>query len=238
MDVVTITVVVVVMTVTFFVNAVTGFGAAVLGMPFLVHVVSVQDAVAYYAILFLIFSAYMAVRYWRGAALRMVAALSVSATVGLYVGVQLLTSLSGVVLEAGLGVLTLGYVAFEFVDTEQLPLSSFRSIFGLVGGVFSGAFSTGGPPIVAYVHNELGDADTIRASLITTFAVMNVARIPMLVGADVLTVSHVISMAYVVPFFVVAVYAGDAWYGSIEDGTFDALMLTVLGIAGVSLLIP
>ncbi|MFT4308684.1 MAG: sulfite exporter TauE/SafE family protein, partial [Candidatus Woesearchaeota archaeon] len=120
--------------------------------------------------------------------------------------------------------------------TIAIP-SMFGPVFGFIGGVFSGLFSTGGPLYVAYIHNRLSGSDVIRATIIATMGITDVLRVPLLAMSGIITYHTLVVFLYALPVFLLALLIGHGTYRSINEHTFRTIVLVLLSISGITLLI-
>lgn len=145
----------------------TGFGAAIVGIPLLAHFFPLRFAVP----MMLVFDLFAALllglknrRYLdRGEVLRLLPFL----LVGMAVGVSLLARAGERWLLLLLGAFVLGYGGWSLLrKTQPLPVSARWAIpAGLVGGAFTALYGTGGPIYTLYLARRLRDPAVLRATI-------------------------------------------------------------------------
>jgi uncharacterized protein len=130
------------------------------------------------------------------------------------------------------------FAIYSFIDKKKIVAFSNKGfLFGIVGGVFSGMFSTGGPLYVMYIYNRIAESDVIRATIIGTMGITNFLRVPMLISSGLLTYDIFVLSLYLIPVFIIALILGQLTYSRIDEKLFKKAVLIVLVISGVSLLV-
>ncbi|MFS2053664.1 sulfite exporter TauE/SafE family protein [Variovorax sp. Varisp41] len=163
------------------------FSLILLGLVSVFHIASVSDAANAATVLSLInawtyFRARPGPVPWQ----LMKPALNGS-TVGVIVGLMLLTWLSGSAvdwLRALLGVSILGCAVLLVLQAKPLPAISGRKSFAIVGclsGVLGGLFSSSGPPIVFHMYRQPLDRELVRRALLLMFAFNSLVRLVIVV---------------------------------------------------------
>jgi hypothetical protein len=222
----------------FFVQTVAGFAGGLFALPIILHVIPMQEAVAYISIFLCIFSILLVYKTWPKIDKTTVKELSVGIVVGLAAGVAILKVGSPVILKRMLGGFILLFVTYHYLKKRKMRLAGrWGILFGLAGGVFSGMFSAGGPTYVVYVYNRIDGASVFRATLIGILSITNIMRLPMLVVSDILTTDILLTSLYVMPFFILALILGNRLYNHINEDTFKNVLMILLVVSGISLLI-
>jgi len=129
-----------------------GFGNALITMPLLALIMSPTRAAPLVAVVSLLSGVVILIEHRRDLHLASVWRFLVSAAVGIPIGVFGLVHLSADVIHLVLGVVVLGFAAFQLIHPEHVRLTSHHPAFafGLVAGVLGGSYNTNGPPIVIY----------------------------------------------------------------------------------------
>jgi uncharacterized membrane protein YfcA len=132
--------------------AVTGFGHALLAMPLLAPVIGLETASPMMALVSLSLEAIMLLRYRQQFNFPAVWRLVAGSLVAIPIGMALLHVLDKRVMLTALGVVAAGYGAYSLF---RFPLPEIRRPawgfgFGFISGLLSGAYNTGGPPVVIY----------------------------------------------------------------------------------------
>lgn len=222
----------------FYVQTVAGFAAALVALPIILIVLDIQEAVALLSIFFFIFSIILIYKNWKLIDKKIVLDVSIGAVIGLILGIVILKFGSPLILKKALGIFILLFVAYSFIKKKKVKLfEKFGMIFGFIGGLFSGIFSTGGPLFVIYIYNKLDNSNIVRATIIGALGIVNFLRVPILIYSDILTYDTFILSLYAFPFFILALFLGHKTYNKINEKTFKNAVLILLVLSGISLIV-
>jgi uncharacterized membrane protein YfcA len=108
---------------------------------------------------------------------------------------------------------------------------------GLLSGVLTGLFGTGGPPLVLYY--QLGGADkaAFRGNLMAIFLLMTLFRVPTYAGLGLITEQRLVSSALVLPAVVAGAWLGNRLHLRVRESTFRRLVAGALVALGLLLAI-
>lgn len=221
------------------VAGITGFGSGLVLMGVLVAVIPVPDAAVIAAIAALVCSVLnlwtVRVRMpWRETWPMFVVSIpSVAA------GVYLLASLSPDVLRVLVAVMILSGCAVTLWTPPQGligPSLGWSLSAGLLGGLFGGATSTGGPPVVLYTLLRGWDKGVAKAVMSAFFVVMGFWRLAFLIASGVATPESLrLGVLMLVPTLA-ALYAGMWIFGRLSTQVFRYAAMALLGIMAANLL--
>ncbi len=221
----------------FFSQAVVGFAASLLSYPILLSFISLKDANALYATFYITYSLFLVPKNWKDVDKTIFKTLFFSQVVGMILGVFLLQYGNPIFLKKALGVFIILFVLNSVFNTKKFHLPPFLShVFGFLGGIFSGLFSAGGPPLVTYIYSKTSDKTVMRATIIGVFAVTNIMRVPLLIQSGILTVDAFFKSLTFFPFFLVAVFLGQYLFTYINEKVFKKIIMPLLLFSGISLL--
>lgn len=117
------------------------------------------------------------------------------------------------------------------------PSSRFFTI-GLVGGLFGGLFSTGGPPIVFHLYRQPMSVMVVRTTLLAIFVVATTLRVAY-VGIGGGINGQVLELTiYSLPLVIIFTMIGKKYRPPLSDLTMRRFAFALLVILGTSLLIP
>lgn len=222
----------------FFVQTTVGFAATLLGLPIMLTVWNIQDAVALQSIYLVLFSFIVLPGCWRHVNKRLALTLMLSSFVGLALGVQVLRWADLSLLKKALGIFVLLYVAYSFFKKGRPKLfKGAIHVLGFLAGSFSGLFGAGGPAMVMAVNLKLSSGKEIRATLIAVFAVVNIARVPLMIQSGLLTAPIAWQSVMVLPSFLVAVMFGHLFYKKIDAEVLKQMIMGLLFLMGVALVV-
>mgnify|MGYP005864214857 CR=1 FL=1 len=145
----TLAVVVAVATLASFAQGVTGFGFALIALPFLVLVVDVREAVVMSTLLGLVNVALLAVRVWRATPWRTIVWLLLGSFAGMPLGLAALVFTPEDGLRLTVGAVTVA-MAIALLSGFRVPSTGALSelAVGVVSGVLRTSTSMSGPPVI------------------------------------------------------------------------------------------
>ena len=160
-----------------------GFGEALIAMPLLVFVVSLQVASPLVALVSTLNAMLILAREWRMISFRDTGVLIVTALVGIWLG-QMLLNLQGYegLVKLLLACVILVFSIWSLWSEKSFTLKTDRlaPVFGFVSGVLGGAYNTAGPPLVMFGTLRQWPTERFRANLQSYF----------LVGGTAILLSH------------------------------------------------
>lgn len=166
----------------FFVQGLTGFGAALVLAPLLLLVLDLHTSVAASAIVQVLVGAGLTYQARAAIDRRSLAWLLPSSIVGLALGTLALTGLETDWLRRLCGALTV-LVALDLLRRTLLRIRArgwpaWAGVpAGLVSGVLGGLFGTSGPPAIAYLEGRLERGAALRGTLLGFFLIFNSLRV-------------------------------------------------------------
>lgn len=217
----------------------TGFGSALIAVPVLAHLWPLATLVPMIA-LFEIASALLV-----GGSQRRAVDLGEAATLlpfmlaGIAVGALLLVRAPPDWLVAGLGVFVMGYGLRGLLAREAAFRRSPRwwaAPFGLVGGVVSAMFGTGGSFYVIHLAGRLEDKSALRATLSTVLGTSNAIRLAVFVATGLLLPAVAFTAAVLLPVVLLGLWLGMRLHDRVSRAALMRTVCALLVPAGLSLL--
>ncbi len=149
-----------------FVQSTFGFGHALVAMPLLSLLVSIEIAIPLVALVSTTVAATVVARDWRQVQFRSLP-LTLFALAGIPIGLFWLREAPESLLKGILAVILIGFACFSLFTPRTLTLSSdfYAPIFGFLAGMLGGAYNTGGPPVVVYGTLRAWSKDQFRATM-------------------------------------------------------------------------
>lgn len=153
------------------IQGIMGFGAALIAMPLLVTLLGIKTAVPAFALIGTVATLSNSLRLRKHATPRDLMQLALPAMVGIPLGIWLLTRIDGDVVTRLLGVLLVAYAAYGLLGMALPPFHhrGWAYAVGFTSGVLTGAYNTGGPPVVVFAAARGWSADRFRANLQSYF---------------------------------------------------------------------
>ena len=109
---------------------------------------------------------------------------------------------------------------------------------GMIGGLFGGLFSTGGPPIVFHLYRQPLPVAVIRTTLLAIFVVATLLRITYVgINGDI-SWSVIRLSLYSLPLVILFTYLGRRFRPPLSDLSMRRLAFILLILLGLMLLLP
>jgi uncharacterized membrane protein YfcA len=120
---------------------------------------------------------------------------------------------------------------------KRSPDASFVG-FGILSGLMSGLFATGGPPLVYHLFRQPFPHERIRETLVAAFGAAQVVRIAMVVASGNLPIMSPFALILAVPAVMAMTYAARRWPPSLSQRTMRKIVFVLLFLSGLSLALP
>ncbi len=166
-----------------------------------------------------------------------------SAILGVLVATYFLYRMSGEGLRLALGVIVLVFVFLKLSEgwlLKQLQYQPRREhgwLTGLVSGITSTLAHGGGPPVSIYLVLQSLKPETFAATAAFFFFVLNWVKVPSYWAAGLFDWDLIRRALWVLPAVPLGVWVGKWGVHRIGRGSFEKVVLLLLGISGVLLLL-
>jgi uncharacterized protein len=218
-----------------------GFGFSLVAVPLLALLMDTRQAVIFhypYAVVIIIYFAYGARKTLRW---HEVWPLFWGATLGLPIGLYLMHRLPDPALKKLLG----GFLILTVLASLRASGEILRRIanrgrlsgisFGLVSGVFQGACSTGGPPVVIYAIANYQAKEKAKGVMLPIFAYLYVFLLIPYGFGGLLTASGLTDNLFFVPAMVSGAWLGGLLFKRVDNDLYRKSVLLLLFISGLFL---
>ncbi len=226
----------------FYIRSLTGFGSALISIPFLALVYDLKFAVPLEAVLEIGLSAMLFRRVYNSMHMKTILPLIIGAAIGSLFGTYILYSFTNIFLKRILGIAVVLFAVNMLIGNRDRPVRSISSWWGVpagaVGGVFGGMFGTSGPAFVMYLTYKLKTKEAFRASLIGLFAVDYSWRTGVYAAAGLLTMETVKMALFFAPALILGTILGHITHTNISEIRFKQTVAAILLASGICLLIP
>ncbi|MCE5209410.1 MAG: sulfite exporter TauE/SafE family protein [Chloroflexi bacterium] len=216
-----------------FVRATFGFGDALIAMPLLALVVSIQIASPLVAFLSIIIGTTMLILNWGKVDFKAAWRLILSSALGIPVGLYFLKTVPEEYIKILLGIILILFGAYNLFRPKLPTIQSnlWAYVMGFLGGILGGAYNANGPPVIIYGRLARWEPDRFRATLQSYF-MPTAAFIFIGHGLSGSWTSEVLTLfAYSFPVILVAIVLGTLLSKRIPDGMFDRLVyLAIIGM--------
>jgi uncharacterized membrane protein YfcA len=224
---------------TYTVFTMVGFGSAIIAAPVLALRLQLTTVVPLLSLLDLCAAVINTSQLGRKIAMREILLLVPLMAAGSSVGIYLLMSVPPARLMLGLGVLVIGYAFYRlFARTMLRQLSAVWVLpFGLIGGVLSGMFGSGGFVYSIYLSHRLTDKDVIRATMtaMTGLSTLYRAAVFLIIGSYADPQLLVLG-AFGLPALAIGVYCGHHITLRMSHDQFLRIICLMLIATGSSLI--
>lgn len=222
-----------------FTQSLAGFGLGLVAMPLLAEVVGLPVAAPLVAIIALVAEVALLIRYREALELAAIWRLMLGAGIAIPLGVWGLPLVNERAAVGGLGALLVGYAGYALLGLRVPTLHQPRWAygFGAAAGLLSGAFNTGGPPVVIYGSCRRWPPEQFKGNLQSFF----------LLNSVLVLLSHALSQHLTpaiwrlvflsLPAIALGVGLGLALERYINPHQFRLLVLGLLLVIGLRLLL-
>lgn len=220
-------------------QSITGFGFAIVSMSFLPGVIGLQTAVPLVTLVNIIANIVIWYIYRGNCNFNAVKQLTIASLIATPIGVLLLDRIPETIALKGLGILIFSYVLY---DTLNLSLPSLKSsiwayLFGGISGIFNGAYTINGPPLIIYANCRHWHPQEFKGNLtaIFFFGSLLAAISHGIQGNITLSVGRL--AVYSLPGFALGLWLGIILSKKINPVMFKRVTLGLLLVSGLRLLV-
>jgi hypothetical protein len=217
----------------------TGFGSAIVAVPILVQFVPLSFAVPLVLLLDLAATSAVGARNWRQVSRAEMLRLLPCMVLGVAIGVSALVGVPARWLLLSLGVFVLTNATWNLVaPPARRVLGSLWAVpAGVVGGVFSALFGTGGPVYTIYLARRLEDAAAFRATISSVILLSALIRLGAFAGAGLLQQPKLlVNGLWLLPFCAAGVFAGSRLRGALSPARVRQALFGVLALGGAGVI--
>jgi uncharacterized protein len=211
-----------------------GFGGlGALLTPLLALVLPVASAVGVLLPMLMVGDVFAMYMYWKEWDLDLVKRMLPAGIVGALAGTFLLSSVSTDGLRIILGIFVLATVAYKFLsDRIQAiryePRPWHAPAAGLLSGVASGMFNSGGPPFNSYLLLQKLKARPFVATTAIYFALLNLIKVPGFLYTGILDLPLLFSLWWVFPFIPVGIWVARMMLTRLSPSAFEWIIIVLL----------
>jgi uncharacterized protein len=224
-----------------FVNGLSGFAMGLVVSGVWLHIITPIQTAALIAGYGLLTQGYGILKLRQKLNWRAIRPLSVGTTIGIPIGVLLLTYINPVYMRLGVGVLLVLYAIYSLARPAFKPMKIDAASdigIGFVNGLVGGLTGLGGVVSTISCQWRGWTRDVQRAVfqpvLFAAFVVISFS----LAVTGAFTTETVKLYALGLPFLLVGLWSGFRLYGKIDDEMFRKVVLLLILLAGLSLIVP
>lgn len=224
-----------------FIRGLTGFGSALIMTPLLLFLFDIQSAVVITTIVEIVACSSVTIHARKDISTHFLKIVLPITIVGIVIGSYILVSSDSDLLKRIFGIFTIIFalrILFNLrkrISQRKKWPSGSGYIAGALGGILGGLFGTAGPPITVYLENQIDSKDTLRATLLAYFLILDVIRLFFYGYADIITIEILIKSLVILPAALTGAYIGRFINMVINDNIFRATVSIVLIVTGMLL---
>lgn len=218
-----------------------GGGLAFMATPLLALTVTPVQAAAIMLPVLIMIDQIGMISYWRKWRWDVVWPILVAGTVGVGLGCLAFGRLSADMLRLGLGLIALGFLAFQIAQKQGWKPHSEgsrqlrASIWGTACGFTSMISHAGGPPVTIYLLGEKLQKTAYQASAVLIFAFINMTKLGAYSAIGVLDASILGFSAKLFPVALIGVLIGVWAHKHVPEWLFFRLLVILLALTGAKL---
>ena len=217
----------------------TGFGSAIVAVPLLAHLVPLTTAVATITSLDFFAANSTAWRQRRHIAWPEFKRIAPPAVIGILIGGTLLLNLPAAPALLALAIFV-GVYGVYLLSGAPRPRHVPGWVawpLGLVGGVFSCLFGTGGPIYVVFLSARIADKGALRATAALMVALSNWLRLAIFFATGLLNAPLLVFVLLLLPAMALGVWLGHKLHNRLSSGGVLRLIAILLVANAVTLLL-
>ena len=219
---------------------VSGFGSALIAVPIIAHVWPLTVVVPLFALFEIVAAVTVGGSHWKSVERRELMTLVPFMLAGIAIGVTLLLSLPSPWLLVGLGAFVLCYGLRGALKKNRAfaKVSRLWAVpTGLVGGVMSALFGTGGSFYLIYVAGRVEDKGALRATLSTVLGTSNAVRLVVFIFAGLLAPAVLFTALTLLPVVFAGLWVGGRMHARVTREQIIRGVCILLVASGASLLV-
>lgn len=223
------------------VQSLAGFGFALVAIALLPFFLELQVAIPLVLITSLFSSIWLWIHYRDSFDWREIVPLVVSALVSIPIGLVGLHYVPEEMARKILGAFIVLYVAYDilrlvtpFLDTPPLKSPRWAYLFGGLSGFLTGAFTTGGPPLVMYANSKEWSPEQFKGNLPGVYVVALAFAITGHYFEGHLTAELMEMVLWTTPLFALGMGLGIFLSKKIDAVGFKRIVLSLLGVIGIT----
>lgn len=214
-----------------------GFGFSLLTVTALSLVLPTAEIVPSIFMLEVAASIHLLPSIWKDIHWRSIGPLLVGCLLGTPFGVWFLANVPAAPMQVALGIFVLIFtiLLWRGYALKTMPALGASVVTGSVSGLFNGAFSTGGPPVILFYFASPAGNIAGRASLIAYFLGTDMIALPLLAREGLLTYDSALRAMLFLPPLITGIWLGSRSFKTADPRTFRKIVLLILAaLAAVS----
>jgi uncharacterized membrane protein YfcA len=215
-------------------QAILGFGSALLATPLALLFLDKETVVSSMVVIGLSLNGYLSRRIRSPINSRLVLLLFAASLVGSPVGVWILKTIPIDLMKVLVGTLVVLFTLALYSGSLRLPNSRVLTVVaGFVSGLTNTSTSMGGPPVFLLLAGWNLPRDRFRRTLASFFLLMGVVSLALFIGSQIMTLRTASYGLASVPFVFLSGFAGDRLAAKVPQRPLRLLALGILLLVGL-----
>ncbi len=221
----------------YMVKGLSGFGAGLVAIPFLVLILPLKFIVPVFSLLSYTGTILQSLQLRKQVVWGDLLPLIPFSLAGISIAIWLLVNIETRLLVMGLGIFVLAYSIYSLLAIHTVPGSRRWAILaGSCGGLVGALFGTGGPFYVAYLKMRKLDKGAFRATIAMVFLIDGGTRVVAYAGTGLYSTQSLTLVAVLLPVLLLAMYAGNHLHIKIDQHRFNQTISIMLLFSGAMLI--
>ena len=221
--------------VTGLIRGLSGFAAALIGLPLLVFFLDIRTVVPLVTLLGASSTIMLLFQLWKHLEWKEVYPLVIGFLPGIVIGVFFLKTLDKRILQMLLGIVLSSYslysLLFKLSKTEMRKRWAY--LFGFFAGNLRGAIGAGGPAIVIYTSMQPWNRNKVKVTIQGFFIVSAVITVFVHASAGLITATVLKCFLVSLPALALGTLTGSYLYGFVKEETYRKIIFILLAILGL-----
>ena len=217
----------------------TGFGSGLIGMALLTPALGVATAAPMFALIAICGECLMFIRYRQHIQLQSVWRLALASLVAIPFGILIIPRLNEHLVLIIFGLVVAGYGCYSLFmpHLPQLVNRRWGFVFGFASGLLTGAYNSGGPPLVIYGNLSKWAREEFKSNLPGMFILNSIVVITSHALAGHYTQPVLENVLIGLPAMLVGLFVGWSLDKRVNPETFRKMVLFLLVVIGVRLIL-
>lgn len=217
----------------------TGFGSGLIGMALLTPALGLATAAPMFAAISICGEVLMFLRYRQHIQLQSVWRLALSSLIAIPIGIAIIPGLNEHLVLVIFGLVVAGYGIYSLFTPHLPQISNHRwgFLFGFISGLLTGAYNSGGPPLVIYGNLTRWTREQFKSNLPGMFMLNSVVVITTHVLAGHYNPTVLQDAAIGIPAMLAGLFVGWSLDKRVNPEMFRKMVLFLLVVIGVRLII-
>lgn len=224
-------------------EAVTGFGATTVALPFVSTLIGIKTGIVVLSMVTWTFGTFIFITNFKKIDWKAYFNIIGFTIIGMPVGMLAFSFLPEKYLKICLGIFVIFAAARGLVITLKKNSQQKKTnkvllrIIIVIGGIVHGAFASGGPFLVMYASENIKEKSSFRATMCTVWATLNTILLIKYYFTGSIVLSSVLPFYLsAIPFLILGAAIGTYLHKKLSQKTFSIIIYIVLLVAGVTMI--